>query len=76
MPGPTLAVVRRLAGGASFERGEDYFADGRVERLEPAEGGGVRATVHGTHPYRVVLGLAAGDRLEFDCDCPLGHDNV
>jgi uncharacterized Zn finger protein len=47
MPGPPLTVVRRLATGASFERGEDYFADDRVERVERTEHGGVQATVYG-----------------------------
>ena len=76
MPGPSLAAVRRLAGAASFERGEDYFADGRIAHLEPTEDGDVVATVRGTHNYRVSLASLDHGDVGFDCDCPMGSDGA
>jgi uncharacterized Zn finger protein len=64
--------LRRLAGGRSFERGEDYFAGGRVGDLAE-DRGKVVAEVHGTRTYRVAL-WAEGGALEYSCTCPVGQD--
>src|SRR5919109_893111 len=67
------AVIRALAGERSFERGERYYAGGRVSPLERA-GEELRATVLGTRPYRVVL--RPGDPLQWSCSCPMGRDGA
>ena len=50
----TTRRVRRWAGSRSYERGEDYFHGGHVSDLKAVKGR-ITATVHGTHPYRVML---------------------
>jgi len=47
-------TLRRMAGGRSFERGEDYFVGGRVSDLTENRGK-IVADVHGTRTYRVAL---------------------
>ncbi len=64
--------LRRMAGGRSFERGEGYFAEGRVRRLAE-DRGKVAAEVHGTRTYRVSLWEEDG-ALEYSCTCPMGQD--
>jgi uncharacterized Zn finger protein len=67
------ATLEALAGLRSFARGEEYAASGAVGRLELA-GEVVLATVHGSHPYRVRLGVShsSGRSLTFSCSCPVG----
>ena len=57
-------VLRTIAGGRSFERGEEYFSGGCVRGLtEHAET--ITAKVQGTHDYRVKLWIKrAGLREE------------
>jgi len=74
VPVPSLASIRRRADARSFERGEEYFAEGRVGRLKPAGGGSVVTTVDGMQCYRVNLRLADGGEVEFACDCPVGSE--
>ncbi|RPI01464.1 MAG: hypothetical protein EHM71_16390, partial [Zetaproteobacteria bacterium] len=65
-------ALRRMAGGRSFERGEGYFAGGRVsDRAE--DRGKIVAEVHGTRTYRVALWAEDG-ALEYSCTCPVGQD--
>ncbi len=64
--------LRRLAGGSSFERGEDYFANNHVERLSEQEAV-ITARVRGTQPYRVKLWLDKKG-LDYSCNCPIGAD--
>lgn len=64
--------LRRLAGGSSFERGEEYFAGDLVERLNE-EDRLITARVQGTFPYRVKLWLDKKD-LGYSCTCPVGAD--
>lgn len=47
-------ALRRMAGARSFERGEDYFANGQVGSVAEHEGT-ITAKVQGTRPYRVKL---------------------
>lgn len=54
-----------MAGAASFERGEDYFANDHVKRLSE-EDGVIAARVQGTQPYRVKLWLD-GEDLDYSC---------
>lgn len=66
--------LRRLAGTRSFERGEAYFAEGRVLSLVEYEGT-VSAKVEGTYQpeYHVTLQLGEG-APQYWCDCPVGSE--
>lgn len=64
--------LRRMAGAASFERGEEYFNNNHVERLNE-EDGVITARVQGTQPYRVKL-WQDGKELDYSCTCPVGAD--
>src|SRR5882724_7898203 len=65
--------LRRMAGGVSFERGEDYFLNGQVKALAEHEGT-ITAKVQGTRPYRVKFWIDEEDDLEYSCTCPVGAD--
>lgn len=66
--------VRKLADPRSFERGEKYFAAGRVRRVT-VDGTTVSATVDGTRAYRVRLDVTRGG-LRGRCSCPYGAEGV
>src|SRR4030065_989066 len=66
--------LRRMAGARSFERGEEYFADGQVGALVEHEGT-IAAKVQGTRSYRVKLWAENGE-LGFSCTCPVGADGA
>ncbi len=68
----TPGLLRRLAGERSFDRGEAYFTEGAVRSLRPDESS-VKATVQGTHRYRVHLWAEGGD-FGYDCNCPIGRE--
>lgn len=70
----TLAEVQSLADTKTFARGKTYFHDGVVSRLDERDEA-VRATVRGTHRYRVELAVDNGE-LAYDCNCPVGDDGV
>jgi uncharacterized Zn finger protein len=67
-------VLRRMAGVASFERGEDYCANGHVGSLVEHEGT-ISAKVRGTQMYRVKLWVKSG-KPEYSCSCPIGGDGA
>jgi len=60
--------LKKLAGTTAFQRGEEYFASGFVERLLTAEQK-ISARVIGTETYRVEL-WAKDDDPRYDCTCP------
>lgn len=68
------AALEELAGERAFERGADYFADGHVAGLKE-DNSGITARVRGTYDYRVKL-WAEDEELAFECNCPVGQDNV
>lgn len=68
----TLEIVKSLAGDQSFARGLAYFHEGSVGLVEE-DGDCIKASVQGTHRYRVMLS-AGGDKLDFACNCPVGSD--
>ena len=70
----THKALRQLAGGRSFERGEDYFATGQVISLVE-HAGKLTATVQGSEDYRVKLSVRDG-ALDHDCTCPMGADGA
>jgi len=63
-----------MAGGRSYQRGEDYFAADRVGALLEHDGA-VTAKVRGTRAYRVEL-WAQEDTLGFSCTCPVGDEGA
>jgi uncharacterized Zn finger protein len=67
-------AIARLAGARSLERGEEYVKWGAVGRLRIAAES-VAATVQGTHPYEVRIGVEDG-RLAFACSCPVRMDGA
>jgi tetratricopeptide (TPR) repeat protein len=68
------AVIRRLAGAQSYQRGLDYFSHGHVESLENS-GGSVHAVVRGNQDYTVRL-TADDGVLDYLCDCPAGSEGA
>jgi uncharacterized Zn finger protein len=60
--------LKRLAGGISFERGIDYFEDGRVVSLV-IDGATAAATVEGNRAYKVRMWLDK-DSVGGECTCP------
>ncbi len=75
-PAETLSrpLLRALAGGRSFERGEEYFELGHVERVT-LEGDTASAVVQGSDRYRVRLRQGA-DGPEYECSCPIGREGA
>jgi len=68
------ALLRRLAGARSYERGVGYHDQGRV--LSPTEYNGVvAAKVRGTQDYAVKLWIE-DDRVQHSCTCPMGEDGA
>ncbi len=63
-----------MAGARSFERGEDYFANGQVGSLAEHEGT-ITAKVQGARSYRVKLWIEDGE-VGYSCTCPMGSDGV
>jgi uncharacterized Zn finger protein len=55
----TDAVIRRLAGAQSYQRGLDYFSHGHVESIED-RGGSIHAVVRGSQDYTVTLAADDG----------------
>lgn len=67
-------TLRRMAGARSFERGEDYFANGQVGSLAEHEGT-ITTQVQGTRSYRVTLWIKNGE-VGYSCTCPVGNDGA
>lgn len=68
-----VQALRRLAGQAVFQRGEDYHAEGLVTVLavDPER---VRAQVEGTETYRTEL-AGGGATIDGHCSCPAFADS-
>ena len=67
------AALRQWAGDKPFQRGEEYFREGRVRGLK-IEGKIVTARVNGRRPYKVRLWGQPGGGVEYSCDCPDGRE--
>lgn len=68
----TRDLLKDLAGTKAFQRGEEYFFSGAVERLLVSSGK-ITAKVVGSEAYRVQL-WEVEDDLGFDCSCPRAGD--
>lgn len=66
--------LQSLAGKRSFERGQEYFRNGKVGKLALGDDA-IRAVVEGVELYHVRLEVRDG-RLGFSCNCyHAGDDN-
>ena len=72
--GVTDEDLLELAGPGPFDRGYDYYRDGRVIEIKTC-GNHTEALVSGTHLYRVEL-RHEGPELDGDCDCPASEGIV
>jgi uncharacterized Zn finger protein len=68
----TCDLLREMARDATYARGYAYAQEGRVQEVS-VQDGVLSARVEGREPYRVRL-FRQGDRLEFDCTCPVGNE--
>lgn len=64
----TLEQIRSLCTESSFERGWEYFRQGRVVKLERSENL-ITAVVSGTDEYHVEVNIHRQD-VEASCTCP------
>src|SRR5271169_2380291 len=71
----TLRAIQKLADSGTLARGTAYFHDGAVGLLD-ADEYEVRASVQGTQRYRVRLAAGSDGELEYECDCPVGDDEI
>jgi uncharacterized Zn finger protein len=68
-------LLLELAGGRSFERGEDYYRRGAVRAFTEYEGT-LTARVTGTYEYRVRFRAEVNSGLSYSCSCPVGEDGL
>ena len=69
----TRAMLLDAAGRVYFARGEEYFDLGYVQAVRERDGI-IRATVHGTQPYKTAVMLGSRE-VDGKCSCPLGQDH-
>lgn len=62
-------ALRKLVSHGSLVRGDAYFAQGRVRRIEVLADGSIEADVQGTYLYSVELHVENRE-LTARCDCP------
>ncbi len=72
LPSLTEADIREHTAGGSFERGQQYLADGAVHSLEQTGEQTLRAKVQGSdvHPYLVSIRFNAEEVTNVRCTCP------
>lgn len=68
----TCDLLHTMARDATYARGYAYAQEGRVQEVSMLDGV-LSARVEGRENYRVRL-FRQGDRLEFDCTCPVGNE--
>ncbi len=71
---PTLTKddIQEHTAGGSFERGQQYLADGAVKALKQSDEHTLKAQVQGSdvHPYLVTIQFDADDVTDVACTCP------
>lgn len=72
LPPLTEADIREHTAGGSYERGQQYLADGAVRSLEQTGEHTLRATVQGgdVHPYLVSIQFDDERITKVRCSCP------
>jgi uncharacterized Zn finger protein len=78
---PRIANVLRggalaaIVGTQTWERGEQVFASGRVDKVE-IEGGEIKGVIKsGGAPYIVRISMHA-EGIAYECTCPIGQRRV
>jgi uncharacterized Zn finger protein len=71
-PPLTKDDIRARTAGGSFERGQQYLADGAVQSLDQTDAHTLKARVRGSdvHPYLVRIEFDADDVTKVECTCP------
>jgi uncharacterized Zn finger protein len=71
-PPLTRADIKDHTAGGSFERGEEYLADGHVRSVKQTDEHTLKAQVQGSdvHPYLVTITFDAEDVQSVKCTCP------
>lgn len=70
----TIGDIENSASPQSFQRGEEYYLDGCVEKVVK-KGGVFDAIVYGSRRYNVKLYLEDGE-MNFNCNCPYDYDGI
>lgn len=71
-PSLSRADLQKHTTGGSFERGEQYLADGNVRSIKQTGEYTLKAQVQGSdvHPYLVTIRFDADDVQKVKCTCP------
>jgi superfamily II DNA or RNA helicase len=67
-------ALRRYIAPKTLARGDAYYAQGRVRRIEKLGDGLIQAEVQGSRLYSVQL-MIDGNYLSAECECPWFQDN-
>ena len=72
IPNLTRAKIQENTTGGSFERGQQYLADGAVRSIERPGPHTLEAQVQGSdvHPYLVTIKFDEEDIQQVRCTCP------
>ncbi len=72
IPSLTRSKIQENTTGGSFERGEQYHADGAVRSIKQTDEHTVKAQVQGSdvHPYVVTINFDSDDITAVQCTCP------
>jgi len=72
LPSLTKDRIEAHTASGSFERGQQYFANGSVQSLKQTDDHTLKAKVQGTdvHPYLVTIQFDADDIRSVECTCP------
>jgi len=67
-------ALRRFVAPRTLSRGDAYYTEGRVRRIEQIGPGLIHAEVQGSRLYSVEL-MIEGNHLSTECECPWFQDN-
>lgn len=72
IPSLTRSKIQDNTTGGSFERGEQYLADGAVRSVKQTDEHTLKAQVQGSdvHPYVVTINFDEDDITAVQCTCP------
>jgi len=72
IPNLTRAKIEENTSRGSFERGQEYLADGAVRSIQRTDEHTLKAQVQGgdVHPYLVTITFDANDIQSVQCTCP------
>jgi len=72
LPPISRSKIQDHTAGGSFERGEQYLADGKVRSMKRTDEHTLKAQVQGSdvHPYIVTIQFDADEIQRVECTCP------